>query len=548
FTTLDAFAGYSTGTINLQTGPEPVSLHVVNASDNLFQVFAVKPLLGRTFANDEERAGKNDVAVLGYEVWHEQFDGNPGVIGRTVLLDGRPTAVIGVMPAGFRFPVALTRAVYMPFRNEAQSWRENRGTHWMLTLGRLKQGVSRQAADAELASMMTNLARAYPDQDAGRHGTFLTLQSQVVGDTTGSLWLLAGAAATLLGIACANVSGLLLARAVRRQREMALRCAVGAARNRLVQQIITEGLVLAMFSGTLGVVLAYALLNGMRAFLIHALARGADVHLNLLALSIALCVAVLTSLLASLLPALRLSTLNPNYALRAAGTGSDSRGQHRLRAGFLVAQVTLSFTLLSVAALLLQSLAKLRDTDLGIDPDHTLAMEVDLSPGAYANRNPITAFYEPMLDRLRGKPGIVAAGFISMLPVQSYGSNSDVQIVGHPPAPKNQEQLAEVRYFTDGYFQAMGIPLLDGRMLSPGLDHVQSENPPYVVNEAFRRKFFSKGESPIGARVVGDPKAAEQSVIQGVTGNVRQNLFLPPLAEMDVLADSMPAKYSAGLT
>ena len=298
----------------------------------------------------------------------------------------------------------------------------------------------------------------------------------------------------------------------------------------------------------LGVGLAYALLASMRAYLISALARGADVRLNWTVLTAALGLALITSVAASLLPALRLSSLNPSSALKAGGKAGEGRNQNRLRATFLVAQVTLSLTLLSLAALLMQSLSRLRATDTGFDPDHILSLEIDLSPGGYAHRNPLTAFYEPLLERLRRSPGVTAAGLINMLPVQSSGSNSDVQIVGHPPAPKNQEQLAEVRYFTDGYFKAMGIPLLQGRMLTPALDHTQSEDPPYVVNEAFRHKFFAQGESPLGARVVGDPKDPNQSVIQGVTGNVRQNLLRPPMAEMDVLLNSMLEKYSSGMT
>ncbi|WP_419807048.1 ABC transporter permease [Terriglobus sp.] len=548
FTTLDAFAGYETGSVNLQNGTDAVALHVVNGSDNFFSVFAVKPVLGRTFYPGEEKAGRNNVAVLSYEVWQQNFAGDPGVVGRTVLLDGRPSLIIGVMPAGFRFSVGLSRTVYMPFRNEEQSWRENRGSHWMRTIARLKPGVSAKAADAELVSLMSNLAHAYPDEDAGRTGSFQTLQSEVLGSTTTSLWLLAGAAAALLGIACANVGGLLLARAVKREREMALRCAVGAARGRLIRQIATESLVLAVASDLLGIGFAYALLAGMRAYLIKALARGADVHLDWTALTVTLLLALLTSVLASLLPALRLSSLNPNTALKAGGKAGGGRSQNRLRATFLVAQVTLSLTLLSVAALLMQSLSRLRGTETGFDPDHILSLEIDLSPGGYANRNPLTAFYKPLLERIRHTPGVTAAGLINMLPVQSFGSNSDVQIVGHPPAPKNQEHLAEVRYFTEGYFETMGIPLMQGRMLTPGLDRTKSENPPYVVNEAFRRKFFSAGESPLGARVEGDPKDPNQSVIQGVTGSVRQNLLVPPMAEMDVLMDTMPEKYSSGMT
>ena len=535
---LDALAGYETGPANLELSSGAVLLDEVLSSDNYFQVFGVRPLLGRTFVQGEDKAGRNHVAVLSYDVWQNRFGKEPDVVGRSIQLDGQPVMIIGVMPAGFRFPLWTKEAIYTPFHNERKSWAANRGSHWMRSVARLKPGFDQGRAAAELQARMTDLARAYPDTDEGRKGSFQQISASIVGKASGSLWALTGAVAMLLLIACVNVAGLLLARSVKRDRELALRSAVGASRLRLLQQIATEGLLLAALGSVTGVALAYGLLAAMRTYLIAALSRGGEVRLNLLVLSGAVCLAVATAMAASLVPAARLASLDPNRVLKSGGSAGSQRGQNRLRASFIVAQVTLSLVLLVVAGVLLQTISRSRNAELGFDAAHILTLELDLSPGRYVNRDPIAAFFTPFLERVRHLPGVQGAGVISLAPVQQSGSNMEVHIAGEPPYPKNTEMLAETRVVSEGYFEAMGIPLLDGRLLSDALDHYTPANPSGVVNEAFRRKFFPNGRSPVGAHMDDSMKTG----IVGITGNVRQSLSEPPMAELDWLMTSIPAE------
>jgi len=532
-----ALAGYSAGSANFEGPAGPVALPSVFTTDSFFDVFGVRPLLGRTFASGEDQPGKNDVAVLSYELWEQAFGKQNSAIGQTIKLDGRPYTVIGVMPAGFRYPVSVRSAIYTPL-HIPKNLAEERRAHWMPVLARLKPGVSRAQAQAGMNRMMDDLGRAYPDTQ-GRWMELFEIANIVVGNTEQPLKVLVFAVLTLLAIGCVNVAGLLLARGVKREREVALRSAVGAGRWRIVRQMLTETLLLAIAGAAGGTLLAYGLLTLIRKLLISALARGADVQINGAALLVALSLAVVTSVLAGLAPAARLSGTAPTRALKTGGSSGASRGQHRLRGAFIVTQIALALVLVVVSGLLLRELAGLRGTDLGFNPNGLLAVEIDLSAGRYENRDVVTNFYRPLLDRVHGIPGIKEAGLIQMLPIQDSWNNSDIHIVGHPPNPPNEERIAEHRILTPGYFQALGISLVRGRMLDEKIDTPTSP-PVVVVNEAFVKKFFSKDEDPIGQHI--DDK--QKTTIVGVVRSVRQVIYQPPMAEMDVAVSQVAAKGS----
>jgi predicted permease len=544
--TFDALAGYSDfGRINLEAPSGPVSLHAVKGTDNFFNVFGVKPLLGRTYLPGEDQPGKDDVAVLSYEVWQTQFGGKPDAVGKVVRLDGVPYTVVGVMPSGFRFPLAARNAIYTPLHPDPR-WKDHRGSHWMQTVGLLKDGVSREQAQADFVRVLANLGRAYPDTDTGRTVKVIPLQAQVSDKADAPLMTLGLAVLALLLIACVNVAGLLLARGVKREREIALRAVVGAGRLRLVQQMVTESLVLSVAGLAGGMLVSWALLAAMRTFLVDAIARGTDVRMNMPVLLVALVLSGLTSVLASLAPAVRLSGTDPNRALRTGGGAGTGLGQHRLRSWFVVTQVALSLVLLVVSGLLLRNLQGMLETNLGFDAKSILTTEIDLSPGRYDGRDPLVTFYQPLLERVSPLPGVQGAGLINILPVQNWGSNSDVHITGQPPYPPNQEMLAETRLVSAGYFNAMGIRLVRGRMLSQAVDTPDHPASAVVVNEAFRRKFFSGGGDPVGAHIDDNDKAELKTGIVGMVTDVRQNLQQPPLAEMDWLIDEIAPKDRLG--
>jgi predicted permease len=544
FAALAAYNSFINATV--ETPSEgPVSLSCVRSTDNFFEVFGVKPLLGRTYLAGEEKDGKNDLVVLSYEVWQRYFGGNRGVLNQAVKLDGRSSTVIGVMPDGFRFPLNMRNAVYTPRILEGPGGSNRRDSHWLPTVGRIKDGISIQQAQAELSHIFQDLGREYPS-DEGKKVLLGTLQEDAAGKKLrGALWLLLGAVFAVLAIGCVNVAGLLLARGVKREREMAMRAAIGAGRARLLGQMFTEGLMLAIAGAAGGVLMAWLLLNGMQSFLIHALARGTDIHLNWTVLAAAVASAVAVSLLASLYPALRLSGIDPNRALKSGGSAGTQRKDHRLRAGFVVTQVALTLVLLVVAGMLIRMVSSYSHTDLGFDPVHILAVDIGISSTKYKGQDPLGDFYRPLEDRVSHLPGVQAAGLINLLPIAHCWSNADVHIAGLPPNPPNELILAERRFVSAGYFDAMGISLHRGRQLTPALDRSDTSAATVMVNDAFVRKFIPANLDPTAQRMDDDDKQENWTHIVGVVGNVRQSLWDEPLAEQDWLMDEVPVAARA---
>jgi predicted permease len=543
FATLAGYGDYFSYTVETPSSG-PVLMDSVRSSDNFFDVFGVHPMFGRTYLPGEEQEGKNDIVVLSYEAWQTYFGGDRSILNRPVKLDGRAYTVIGVMPAGFRFPLNKRLAIYTPMHLD-KSWMNGRGNHWLRTVARLKEGATLQQAQAGMAQIFNNLGKTYTT-DEGRTIKLVPLAQSVTAQTKGPLWTLLGAVLAVLAIGCVNVAGLLLARGVKREREMAMRTAIGAGRLRLVRQVLTEGLLLAALGAAGGVLLAWTMLSLMRAFLIHALARGADIHINWTVLAAAIAAAVATSLAATLYPAVRMAHTDPTSSLKTGGSGGTARGQHRLRAAFVITQVALTLVLIAVSGMLIRMVMRYRHADLGFDPAQILSAEINLSPNRYQGRDLIADFYQPLFNRVAQIPGVRAVGVISLLPIQNWGSNSDIHIAGQPPYPPNQEMLAEGRMVSLGYFDVFGIPLRRGRMLSPSLDRPDNPSPAVVVNERFQSKFLPSGPDAVGQRMDDADKEANWTHIIGVTGNIRQNIYEPPLAERDWLMDAVPVAERAG--
>lgn len=545
-TSFQALAGYFRWRdAAMETANGPVVLHPIRTTDNFFDVFGVHPLLGRAFLPGEQQAGKNDVVVLSFETWQKHFNGSRDVIGETVRMDGSAYTVIGVMPAEFRFPLSSHDAVYTPVHLDSEPWMTRRGAHWLWAVGRLKDGVTINQAQANLTQVLNNLTKAYPDSDGGRTVRLQLLAQNVDSQSKGPLWTLLGAVFAVLAIGCVNIAGLLLARGVNRQREMAMRVAIGAGRGRLLGQVLTEGLLLALLGAAGGVLLAWTMLGLMRAFLIKALERGADIHLNWAVLGAAIAVAVFASLAASLYPALRLSGIDPNSALKAGGSAGTQRGQHRLRAGFIVTQVALTLVLLVVAGMLIRVVTRYRHVDLGFDPAHIIAVDLHIAPVRYEGRDVLASFYQPLVDRVAQIPDVRAVGLIDMLPIDSWGANQDIHITGQPPYPPGREMLAETRLVSNGYFNVFGIPFHQGRALSPQLDVTTNKAATVVVNDAFVRKFLPAGFGPGVMHIDDHDKAEDKTALVGVMGSVRQDIRQPDLAEMDYLVDEVPVKDRA---
>ena len=543
-----AMAGFTTsGTVGLESSAGPVVLREVQGTDNFFDVFGVAPILGRTFLAGEDDDGRNDVVVLSYEVWQRDCGGRNSIIGQRMNIDGGAYTVIGVMPAGFRFPINLVNAIYVPLHLD-QNQRQNRGNHWLQTVARLKPGVTPRQAEADLDTVFATLGKndAF---NAGRTVNAVDLTTYVVGNSAGSLKLLVFAVLAVLVIGCVNVAGLLLARGVKREREMALRSAMGAHRMRIVRQLITEALVFAICGAAGGAALAFGLLRAIRLLLIAALSRGAEAQVNLPVLAAALGISTIVTIVAALIPALRLSGTSPTLSLKSGGGAGTSRGQHRLRSGFIVTQVALALTLLLVSGLLLHMLAQLHNTELGFSRDRLLTAEVNLPHGRYQGRDVLTNFYNPVLEKIRALPGVRAAGLIQMLPVQGWGWNSEhIHIMGTPPLRSPRTDPAEVRFVSRGYYDVFEDRLVQGRLLDPGIDRPTTRLVA-IVNEAFVKKFIPAGRNPVGMEI-GDNDQTDtmpnqpnpRVLIVGVVKNLRQTIYQPPMPEMDYLVAQLPAE------
>ena len=537
-TAFTALAGWGGNAANLETGTSSIPVHTVETTDNFFDVFAVPALLGRTFLPGETLAGCNDLAVLSYSVWQQTFAGDPHVVGTTVRLNGTPTTIVGVMPAGFRYPLTATDAIYRPFHLQA-SLLNGRGSHFLPTIARLKPGITPAQAQADMNHTLDGL-RSLSDDDKSRVANLLPLSEATLGKTAGPLRVLTGAVLGVLLIGCFNVAGLLLARGVRRQREFALRVAIGAGQSRIRRQLLTEAALLSLAGAAVGALLAVVLLQLIRQLLVHSLARGADVTLNLPVLAATVVIALATGLLAGLIPAIQSARIAPSLALRSGGSAGTSRGQSNLRSTLIAGQVAIALALLALSGILLRNLHNLRSTALGFDPSHLLTEELFVTPANYTGRDMVTSFYNPLLERVRAIPGVRAASVIDLLPIADYGNNSDISIVGKPAPPPDQASLAENRVLLPGAMEALGAHLVRGRALSAALDHAGAPLDANV-NEAFVRKFFSPGEDPVGRQFTWSSMKVN---IVGVTSDVRQNLFEPTLAEMDLSGSQVPAEYA----
>jgi putative ABC transport system permease protein len=526
FAALAGFSGY-TG-VNVDTGSQVLHLRNTATTDHFFDVLGVQPLLGRTFRPGEEQDGRNSVAVLSYEVWQQNFGGNPSIVGTSVHIDGFPYTIVGVMPAGFRFPIGVPNTVYTPMRIPKEL-RTARGDHWLQVVGRLKPGITAAQAQADMNSVLANIGRAYPDTDRGRTARVMPLTMHVTGqDQRQALWIMAAGVVFVLLIACVDVAVMLLARGVSRQREMAIRTALGAGRVRIVRQILLENCVLGLVSALGGLLIAWGLTAGMSQFLSKSFQRGGDIHLNWAVFVAAFVIAIVSSLIFGIIPAKKLSSGDPTRSLKSGASVGTERGDYRLRSAFVVTEVALSLMLLVCTGLVLMQLWRMQHVDFGYTTDHLLTLEINISPGEYAGKDLDAVLYRPLEEKVRAIPGVTAAGYNRLVPLLNWGWNSGINMVGKPPDPPDHERLAETRMVSPGWYQAMGLRLLRGRLPDPAIDKPGSHQV-VVVNQKFVDTFLP-GEEPLGQQIKQDH---DNQTIIGVVSNGRQAIDEPVMAETD---------------
>ena len=511
---------YVFDTANLTGIAEPLQLTAIRMSAAVLDVIRVKPAAGRNFLPEEDKPGGAQVVILSHSLWQKQFGSAPDVVGRAIALEGGSYTVVGIMPPSFNFPGGqidcwLPRAFEPSFLN-----RDNveRGAGFLSMVARLKPGVTRQQAQAEIEGIIE--ANKIPDHPDATFGVLVTPLPEIV--TQGvrpTLFILLGAVAFVLLIACANVANLLLAKAAGRRKEIAVRSALGASRARLIRQFLTESVLLALMAGALGVLLASWGVSLLVSAATGNIPRAAEISVDGRVLGFTLVIAVLTGVIFGLAPALQASKTDLNTALKDTSRGSGGGLRRaRVRSGLVVAEVALSVVLLIGAGLLIRSFLLLQHVDPGFNPGRLLVATISLPNSRYSKTDERAAFYTRLCQELSALPGVISAGATQTLPLTGSDSRTLVAIEGRPVPPLAERPIVSMGIVSPDYFKAMGIPLLRGRFFT---DHdIESSPTTVIINQSFARRFFPD-EDPIGKHMLGGGSQPQTREIIGIVGDVR---------------------------
>jgi len=525
--------GYTFGRANLTDQGETQRLAIALVTVGAFEAFGVQPAIGRTFRQEDEVANGQQVAVLSYELWQRRFAGNPNILGQTIRVSDTPMTVIGVMPAGFQLPEGFSNPeavqLWLPVRIDPANL--NWGSYFLNPVARLKPSVSAERALAEVSTVFARLRQEHPEgalTDSGYSIDVRRLHDDIVGNVRRALWILIGAVAVVLLIACANVSSLLLARAASRQKEMAVRAALGAGRGRLVRQLLTESMLIALLGGAVGVGMAMWGLDLVVKTNLVNLPRLNQVSLNLTVLLFTLGVCLVAAMLFGLVPAAQVSRLDLNQSLREEGRGlAGSARSNRINRLLVVAEVSLAVVLVIAAGLLLRSFDRLLRIDPGFNVKNLLAVSVNLPSSRYQDNARVTAFYDQLTERVRALPGVVSVGAASGLPLGNGSGDTVFQIAGRPApgqvdlnVPPSRSAFGHVYYWqvTPGYFKTMGIALRRGRGLQDS-DHANASLV-VVINETLARRFWPL-EDALGKQIQLFWNASQKGPWAEIVGVVR---------------------------
>ena len=538
----EGMSAYGFGRYTLTGSGHPEAIRMVAATVGLFSILHAQPLLGRGFLDGEDEPGHEHEVVLSYGLWRSYFAGNPEIVGKNIQLNGQAFAVVGVMRPEFDFPIfsdAGSRAqMWKPLAWSDQE-RAIRGDHNYGVIGRLKDGVTLQQAQAELNAISNRLAQDYPDDNKGWGAIAVPLRENLVSDVRPALLILLGAVALVLLIACANVTNLMLSKALSRRKEMAVRAALGANRRRLLQQALAETLLLALAGGALGLIFAHYSVILIVKFLAQRLPRSGEIALDGRVLAFTLGISLLTGFLAGLLPALRMAKADLNQALKQGlGRTAADFGGGRTRNMLVVSEVALSLMLLIGAGLLIRSLWVLHAVNPGFDPHGVVTLNVAIPTGKFTVPAQQIGYYGRVLDRVRSLPGVRSAGLTDSLPLSDDGSHQPLSVEGRPAAAMADLPEVEVRLISPGYMSAMHIPLLRGRDIN---DSDAGGRAGAVLISESMAKFLWPNEDPIGKRLTLYFFPELTRVVVGVVADVKisamnevqpQPTLYYPLAQM----------------
>lgn len=515
----DGLAAYTGGGVILSGSGESESISAPRASANFFSVLGVDPILGRTFQSGEDVQGGPKVTILTFGLWQRRFGGDPDVVGRALTLNGESYTVIGVLPASFQFALR-PGDIWLPYQ-PTQNQLTRRFMHGTNLIGRLKAGKSVSEAESELSLIAGRIEQQFNDSHAGTGVRIVSLQEEVVGNVRPVLMVLLGAVGFVLLIACANVASLLLTRSLSRQKEVAIRSALGASRWRVVRQFLTESLLLALAGGAAGLLIAFwgvpALVAVLPQSQLNAMPflRSLQIDSGILAFSFVL--SLFTGLVFGLAPAVQSSRLDLNEALKEGGRQTSAGAGHRLRSAMVVTEIALAVVLLVGAGLMMKSLFRLLQTNVGFNTENVLTMTVILPPAKYTQSAQQVNFNAQLRERVQSLPGVIGAGTVNILPGNG-GNTTRFYIDGDPiPAP-GQETEGNIRTVSDDYFKALGVPLIAGR----SFDARDSEDatPVVIIGKTVADRMFA-GRDPIGQRLRYSSIQGDPDLVVGVVGDVK---------------------------
>jgi len=520
-------AAYSELTVNWTGIEKPEQLDAVAVTPSFFRVMGTRPLMGRYLASEEQGEKAPAVVVVSYAFWRSHLGSNPHAVGTTITLDRLPNTIIGVMPQGFDYPSGMQ--IFMPFQMDEATQRPrsaSRPMRLVRILARLKPGVSGTELATEMRRLTRSIRAEYPKEFEaagflkGMSINTQPLQERLTGDVRPALLVLSGAVGLVLLIACVNVANLLLARASARQRELAVRMALGSHRRRIIQQMLTESLMLALPGGLAGVAVAFLAVTGLNAWKPLLLVRYPEISIDVPILAFTLGLTLVTGLIFGMAPAVVATGVSVHDALKSGGhTQSGGRGAVRLRQLLVVAELGISLVLLIGAGLLFRSFVNLAATDLGFPAENLLTMRVNLVGSRYATPEGQRAFYEDVLQRVQQLPMVRGAAVSTQIPLgESWLNFNRFEIAHRPPVPLAQRPQASVADVSRDFFQTLRIPLRRGRLFD--LDDNQKSTSKIIVNEAFARTIFP-GENPIGQELTSDGRHPVPRTIVGVVGSIR---------------------------
>ena len=513
-------AGYS-----LTGSGEPESITGYRLAGNFFRVMGVNAAIGRTFAEDDDAAGSERVVVLGHKLWQRRFGSDPSVVGKPITLSGNPYTVIGVMPDGFAHPE--TTELWAPLKMSALPSQvlANRQRRFLRVMARLKPGVTFEQAQAEMDQITQRLQQENPQTNSGEGAKLESIQESYAGDARTPLLVLLAAVGFVLLIACANIANLFLARAASRQREIAIRLALGAGRGRLMRQFLTESVLLSLIGGACGLVLTLWTTGFLVSLFPQNIAnlnlpQVEEIPINSRVMGFTIIAALVTGIVFGIVPALQSARVDLNNTLKETGSSVASGFRSgRFRGGLVVAEIALALVLLIGAGLMIKSFWRLQQADLGLNAQHVMTMEVLLPDYKYDQPQKRDAFVQDVVRRIETLPGVQSAGAINFLPLTGFWGTSTFTIEGQPTPAPGEEPEADNRVVTDKYFRTMRMRLLKGREFT---EH-DSQKAPHVaiLNETASRRFFPN-EDPIGKRInLGDASTPNWTEIVGVVNDVK---------------------------